>query len=114
MTVHSEQVPFCMSLRMYRGDDFGFTVVVTEGGVPADLTGVEVLAQVRATPGSPEVAATFAYSIVENTIILSLSPDEVADVPDRSRWDCELLYPDNRIRTVAYGPVRVVEDVSHV
>lgn len=116
MSITVDGTPQSVGLRMYRGDDFGFDLppVLDAALDPADLTGATVLAQIRATPDATVVQAEFDYAITGNVVTLFLSADKVAAVTDRSRWDCELTFGDGSIRTIAFGPVAVVADVSRL
>lgn len=107
-TVNVDQLPRGIALWMYQGADFGMTLTLMANGVPMDLAGATVAAQLRETPGAPDVLATFVTAIVEpNMVTLNLAADVVAGLPNRCRWDCFVTLASTSVLAVAYGPVVV-------
>jgi hypothetical protein len=104
--------PEDIALYLYRGDAFGMTIGLWNGTEPLDLTGATARADIRETPDSEDVLATFEASIVDNYVTLTLSPALVADLPLRACWDVEITYADGSTQTIGYGPIAVTADVT--
>jgi hypothetical protein len=106
------RLPAPVNLQIYRGDDFGFMLLVTdEAGEPVELPGAGALAQVRATPDAAAVLASFDAFVDGNGITLRLTGDMTAVLPRRCVWDVEVIL-DGWVTTLAAGSMSVTPDVS--
>lgn len=106
------------NLEITQGDSYACIVNVQDSeGQPFDLTGYEVLAQIRqSTADSSDVAATFTVTPdpdLTDQVVLTLLPDETRPLVKSSyRWDLELTAPDLRVQTITRGYVKVIPEVS--
>jgi hypothetical protein len=102
-------------LLLYRGDtyEWQFTLWTDAGKTqPADLTGVEVKAEVRVVPGGA-LLTTLACSVtLPNIITATLAAAACATLPATGAWDMQLTYPDGHVATVLAGAVTVAPDVT--
>lgn len=104
-------------ISIYRGDDWGLTVTLTDAaGVPIDLTGWAVQAQIRRTFDDTTPMATVTVTIevaVAGIMSLSLTPAQTSVLANGGVWDLQTTEPDGgRVRTVLAGPVIVAKDVT--
>lgn len=113
-------MPQRVSLTVYRGDTFGLVVRVwlddakTES---ADLTDTEVNAQIRATPNSSEVIASFDTVIAGNSITLSLPPKVSAMLEPAQVFDVEVVWdPIERtnVQTILAASLTAAPDITRV
>jgi hypothetical protein len=114
-TGNLSQLPASVNLSLYRGDDFSFTLPVTNpDGSAYTLTGCTALAQIRATATAPDPpTAVFTTSLATNIITLSLSNTVSAGIAVGAYvWDCQLMDASAKIHTIAAGAVTVTADVS--
>lgn len=73
---------------LYQGDSHAFTV-----DFPFDLTGYQLLAQIRAYPGSEMALARFDIAVVNlvaGTVELSLTSGVTKQLPEKAVWDLQL------------------------
>lgn len=106
-----------VGLSTIRGDSFGFLIRVWQDPdktIPADLSEAVVRAQLRLTPDSEEIEATFATAIAGNEISFTLLPTETATLPQRSVWDVEIDWDGHgtSVQTIAHGSLTVGADVT--
>lgn len=108
-----ERLPVPVNLAIYRGDDVGFTLVVTTSPdySPYDLTGGTVRAQVRTATVPRAVAGEFTVEIDGNNVSLRLPAAVTATLPATGVWDCELTL-DGWVTTLTAGTVTVTSDVT--
>lgn len=112
-------MPEKVALTTYRGDSFGLVVRVwldaakTES---ADLTGAEVNAQIRATPDSSEVIASFDVVTAGNAITLTLAPKVSATLEPAQVFDVEIAWDidHTNVQTVLLGSLNVSPDVTRI
>jgi hypothetical protein len=110
----SQSQPGAWALAIYRGDSAAWQVQLWQDSAmtqPVDLTGVIVAAQIRATPDSETAISLTTVVTLPNTIGLSLSAADSANVL-AGVWDLELTYPNGTVTTVLAGPVVVTPDVT--
>lgn len=105
------------ALTTTRGDTFGFKLRLwqdLEKTIPADLSSAIVAAQLRQTPDSEEIEATFATEISGHEITLTLLPTQTAVLPQRCVWDIQIDWEGDAtsIQTVARGTLTVGPDVT--
>lgn len=114
--------PIEVRLDIYRGDDLATYVrlyqIVDDVKTYLDLTGTEVLAQIRRSPDTEVVVALTAVPTLPQTgddlgrIDLSLTAAATAVLPTGVyRWDLQLVADTTRTR--ARGAAIVTADISH-
>jgi len=107
-------LPQVVDLDLYAGDDSSFTLAVKNAdGSPANLVGATVLSQIRQTPQTAAVAATFTTSISGNVITLGLAHTAAAGLGGSYVWDCQVTYASGQVQTIAAGQCRITAEVSH-
>jgi len=98
------------------GDSKAILVQVNTGGLPADLTGMEITAQARHTAIDPDPPALTALITPDNLtagrFFLRWDPDEVRAVLGttgywRGVWDCQI-----DVTTIVAGPITCEMDVT--
>lgn len=102
-------VPAYFSLEFYRGDDFRKQFRLwadKKKTIPADLTGAEASADIRAAPMALP-AASLECVITGNVIDVSLPGPDTILVPKNGYWDLQITYASGEIRTVVAGGVSV-------
>jgi hypothetical protein len=111
--------PMVLDLTLYAGDGFSLLLAFTdELGAPWDASG-SWTAQVRATPVSTEVQASFTVDTTEaatGKVRLTLTGEEVRAIltsTGKSVWDVEQIV-GGVPRTWYRGDVTVVGDVTRV
>ena len=109
-------------LAIYRGDSFTLIVPIIEADdTPYDLTGVDVLAQVRTRAGSDATRGDLIVELVPvvddpevGQIVLHLTAEKTAALrPESGVWDLQLS-KDGSVWTPLAGAVRISGDVSIV
>lgn len=110
-------LPHQLDLRLYAGDGFALRISFTQDGSPWDASG-DWLAQVRATPDSDSVIASFVVddsNAALGQLMLSLLGDDtrkIADAGNGSSWDLQQTPAGAEPRTWYRGLIRVLGDVS--
>jgi hypothetical protein len=112
-------VPTKVDIVHYRGDTLGISLKVwadDEKTVPANFTGATVVAQVRPTVDSTDVAGEFAVSITGNTLTLVLDPKQTRAMGAANVWDVEVDWhsDDVQVQTVVAGSLSIASDVTRV
>jgi hypothetical protein len=106
-------LPAVCDLAIYQGDDFWIKLIVTDtAGQAADLTGATAKAEIRATPGADEVAATFEPTIAANEITLYLASADSAILAGKLAWDCQTTDAAGFTSTLVRGAVTVEPEVT--
>jgi hypothetical protein len=106
-----------VNLSTIRGDSFGFLLRVWEDPaktIPADLSEATVTAQLRQTPDSEAVEASFHVAVEGHEATLTLLPTETAVLPQMCVWDIQVDWDGSgtSIQTVAHGVLTVGPDVT--
>lgn len=104
------------TLTPYRGDTFRRRFVLWADHartVPVDLTGVSVAAEIRATTGGPVITTIPCVVTVPQTIDISLSAAQSAQLPTTASWDLQLTYASGDVQTIIKGSVAASGDVTH-
>lgn len=105
-------------LSLYRGDTYAWRFRLWQDqdkAIPADLTGVEVEAEVREKSGGPVIATFHTTVELPNIIIVQLEAEDwVGWTKAKCRWDLQLTYPTTppEIITVVAGAVTVTGDIT--
>jgi hypothetical protein len=109
-----DETPLAVDLSVYQGDDIFLDVIVTDPGTgdPIDLTGYTPKAQIRTTPPDPTVLAEFGCTIAANVIHLHLLATDAAALAATASWDCQITSPTGIVRTLVYGLVKPVAEVT--
>lgn len=110
-------IPPTSNLVHYRGDSLVLRLALwtdAEKTQPADLSTASICAQVRETPDSTEVAATFDVTVEDNIVTANLSPKSSRDLPAKGTWDIEVDWysDDSFVQTVAGGGLVTKPDTS--
>jgi hypothetical protein len=112
--VNLEQLPRTVNLVVYRGDDVGLTLTVSERtGEAADLSGATFAAQIRRTPDADEIAGELEVSTTDNVVSLHLEAATSRLLLPLLAWDCEMVR-DGWTTTLAAGRLVVVADVTRL
>jgi hypothetical protein len=105
------QLPACVNLELYAGDDFTLRVDVTDAaGDPADLSSTTARAQIRPTPEGV-LSGQFDPLIEDSTIFLHLTSAVSTHLPARSVWDLDITR-NGRVTTLASGTITLTPEVS--
>lgn len=108
--------PGIYNLDIYRGDTYNWTFNLwfdTAQTLPADLTGVLALAEIRTKPAGSLMATLNCTVTLPNIIKMILAPDQSMLLsPKATVWDLQLTYPDGSVGTVLAGSVTVTMDVT--
>jgi hypothetical protein len=107
-------LPVQVNLLFYQGDDFYLRINVTDKlGAPIDLTAYTPKAQIRSSPGSGVIQATFTASIVApNGVMLHLPSAQSVLVASAAAWDVQITDSAGVITTIAYGSVSCTREVT--
>ena len=107
-------LPAQVNLAIYAGDDFQFTLTATNAdGSLTDFTGATIKAQIRSKPDSPDPALeTFATSVLQNVITLTLTGLQTQGLVGVYVWDCQVIYATGKVHTLAAGLLSATADVS--
>jgi hypothetical protein len=106
--------PGVYDLSIYRGDNFGFQVVLWEDPdktTPVDLTGATAKAEIRDNPGGVLSVAFVCTITPPNTVALALDAAAAAMVR-AGVWDLQITRADGWISTVLGGAVELTPDVT--
>ena len=111
--------PGVRNLSLYAGDTEKFNIAITAGGLPVDLTGWTIKAEIRASRGAPTVIETFTCTLSptpeDGTLTISLSDTETAGLPIGAAigvWDLQMTSPTGDVKTFLTGSVEVTQDVT--
>lgn len=103
-------------LLLYRGDDFGPQQFIwTQAGVPIDITGYTITAQIRASKDDTATLASFGVNItsaVNGTWEITLTDADTLILPALAYWDMQLKSPGGFTRTFVAGKVKTDKDVT--
>jgi hypothetical protein len=117
MNVALVALPAAVDLRCYQGDDFTFTLTVTNpDGSAMNLTGYAALAQVRSTQASSSPLCTFTTSIggtSNNVVTLTLPHATSSTLPaGNAVWDCQVTSAGGIVTTLAGGQFILAAEVT--
>lgn len=109
-------VPACLDLPIYRGDDFNLVITIQDiDENPIDLTGRTYAAQIRATPDAA-IAVSFGVSVSapQGLVTLTLTDAQTTtNVPRVGVWDLqETITASGEITTLIAGRVTARKDVT--
>lgn len=107
--------PTRLNLDLYAGDPASFTVEVSDAAGPLPITG-EVKAQIR-RERSDTVAVEFAVgmgSADEGKLMLGLSAEQTAALPEVGEWDVQWFPLDGEPLTLMQGRVFCAPDVTRL
>jgi hypothetical protein len=107
-------LPETVNLKIYQGDDFVLKLMMInrDTGEATDLTGTVVTAQVRLTPADTAIVASFFASVTNNEIYLSLNSADTRTMTGPYVWDCQVVWPDTMVTTIAGGKLTVSDEVT--
>lgn len=113
-------LPIQKNISIYEGDSFFIKIRLRQrdqSGAPGpyvDLTDSFVKAQIRPDVNSSTVSADFSteHNGIGGEITLSLSPTQTAALPPAGRWDMQVTFPDNTVKTYVRGSVEVQQEVT--
>jgi hypothetical protein len=106
-------LPQTVNLRLYRGDDFIFTLTVTdEVGNDLDMTPFEIRAHIRTRVEDALISGELDLAVVFNVITLHLTNATSREIALRSVWDCETIDPDGMVLTLTEGWIELTPDVT--
>jgi hypothetical protein len=111
--------PDCINVTFTRGDTLTIVLNVwdnTAQTIPSNLTGATVTAQVRTTPDSTTVEATFAVTKSGNQVTLRLTPGQTRVLSPSCAWDCQVdwISDGSDVRTIVQGDLSVLQDVTRI
>lgn len=110
-----EQLPACVNLSIYEGDDFYLDLAVTDqDAAPVDVTGAIISGQIRPSAESDIVSAEFTGTVDgtdPSLIHLHLPSASNVNMPSSAVWDCEIDLGGS-ITTLAAGTVTVKQEVT--
>jgi len=114
-------IPANLDITIYRGDDFSLIFRMRDSVTNSyvDLTGRTARGQIRATPTSETIIASFTCTVLNQTttpggVLVTLSPALSAALPlDGGVWDVEVANADRSwVRTPLAGAVTVLAEVT--
>jgi hypothetical protein len=105
-----------VQLNVYQGDDYTAVVNVTDlDGVPIDLTGYTMSAEVRrdVADRSSTPACTFTTTVSGNEVQLELAHAVTASLAEQLYvWDLQSIAPSGRYFTLVDGTLVVRKEVT--
>lgn len=111
-------LPGYHQLILYQGDTNRWRFLLWRDeahSVPADLTGVVPLAQIRDRPNG-EVIVTLESGLEDvtpnNVIWATLPAAECMKLPNTGAWDLQIVWLSGDVQTVLAGPVTTYSQVS--
>lgn|SRR5262245_12974996 len=109
------ELPVPLNLVLYTGDSFRMTLTLTNAdGTATNLTGAQVLSQIRPEAASGTVSAAFHIGIQGNVITMDLIPSEIKSLAGAYVFDTQVTYSDGWVQTLVAGPVNFTQDVSRI
>jgi hypothetical protein len=111
--------PDCINVTFTRGDTLTIVLNVwdnTAQTIPSNLAGATVTAQVRTTPDSATVEATFSVTKTGNQVTLRLTPGQTRVLSSACSWDCQVDWTSDGsdVRTIVQGDLTVLQDVTRI
>lgn len=106
-------LPPRVDLALYQGDDFFLRITIDVSASPVDLTTYTPKAEIRATPGSDVVLASFTCVVVNPVVLeLHLTSAQSTDLPATCAWDVQITDTAAVVTTLVYGSVAVMKEVT--
>jgi len=105
-------------LKVVRGNDITFKVTITSGGIPLNLTGVDLRCEVREAPGGRKLfdAIIQEDDYTNGSLLVSFPRHETQRLLPNSvvYFDIRIEFPDGTVRNVPSPPFSalVVERVT--
>ena len=110
------QSPGRFDLDLYRGDTYRFQVRLWDdvaGGVPTDLTGATVEAEIRNKTAGTFIVALGTQVTLPNIVDVTMTGETMwATCPTKGVWDLQVTMSGGDVRTVLRGDVSVTGDVT--
>ena len=104
--------PASLDISAYRGDTQGFRVLVTQGGIPLDVSAAEWDCDVRQDADGPVLATMTVTPVVGITNAIDVAmPATATEVSGEAVWDLEMTLGDV-VTTILRGNITIVADVS--
>lgn len=108
--------PAQYNIKIWRNDTWSQTFAIKSNNIPVDLTGCEVLIEVKKKPGVSvselTLTNTNGVSIIgddSNMIVLN----KLVDIPAGNYvYDINVTFPSGEVKTYVWGNFFVQEDVS--
>lgn len=105
------KLPTQVNLTMYQGDSFYLRITLTGSNI--DITGYTAKADIKSSPGSGSVIASFAATVSAPTQIdLALSAAQSVLVPSAASWDVQITDSAGVVTTLAYGSITSMRQVT--
>jgi hypothetical protein len=112
-------MPGAYPLALYRGDSYSWQFKLwrdTGKTQPVDLTGATAEAEVRYSPGGPEILAMVCTVTVPNIIDMHLPAAAWTAFPFKTSgkpsWDLQVTYPSGDVVSYLAGAVTLTPDVT--
>lgn len=112
-------MPAPLDIEVYIGDTLTVTVTVKNAGTPVNITGRTYSAQIRKTPKSTTILATFTCAITNAAggVMVATLPASVTSALSvaRAAWDLQEITPsspENIVQTLVAGYADIVQDVT--
>ena len=107
-----------------RGDNISFLVTITEGEVPVDITGDEVIMTLKLNPSDPDIIAAMQSTAdlsdgtgtAAGIAPISFSPEQTDVLASTYNYDVQwrrITSGNGEINTVLYGRIEVLQHVTH-
>ena len=110
------QQPGVYDLELYRGDTCRWQARLWDdapGGIPIDLTGSTVAAEIRDKSAGAKVVELETSITPPNIIDIAIDGEAMwATCPSKGVWDLQITAPSGDVRTVLRGDVEVTGDVT--
>lgn len=104
--------PALVNLLLYQGDDFYLDIILSGSGA-IDLTSYTPKAEIRPTPGSATLIASFAVTITgATTMRLHLLHAQAELLVGDAAWDVQITDSAGVVTTVAYGSITLTKQVT--
>lgn len=109
-------LPVTQDISFQRGDDLPLVVTVSDlDGLPVDLTGVLLAADVRETASAPMLLASFTITVTDpvgGVLSMLLPATTTAGLPTHSVWDLQSTWLDGSVLTLQSGRLHAQGDVT--
>ena len=103
-------------LDLYRGDSYRWEFRLwddAEATSPTDLSSAVVAAEIRLRSGGPTAVTLTCAVLLPNIVEMTFEPAFWANLlQPRGRWDMQVTFPGDVVRTVLVGCVTVTADIT--